>query len=347
MQLPQHFQPQPSQRGYPHGVMVSQAPPSSQGAAPETSELRAALATPSKLHQQEQLLQQQQRMQQQQQQQLRAPTPHQERQSPNIPSAMQFPFDHRPGVSRTEPVKISPSMDGKPSPAPPLTMSLPYPADLSAKQGIRPSAFSQPDQRMPLPDPRLAHPDHPQLPPHIYQGDIRFHHPGMGYPPGSIGLVPRMGIDPRMMFPPSQHAEFLAHTAAAQGAPPHVIAGMLQQHQQAQQAVFLAQHQGAALDQLVQDRPPSRTTRPPSAQPSPAAPSPRGTPTPNPPSGAPLQHPGQQMVPHMSGPVIAQRTPEGRPMPGLVPGEVVQHNPEAFFTVLQVSQSIFRMVYYP
>ena len=136
------------------------------------------------------------------------------------------------------------------------------------------SAFNPPDGRLPTHPadaraPGMPHPERIGVPPHLYPGDVRFPHPGM-YPSGalSLGVGPRMGMDPRMMFPPgsAEHLQYLQHMAFADKQMQNLIA---QQH-----GMQHSPHE-LPLPDRVGSRPPSRPT---SAQPSPGV-TPSPTPT--------------------------------------------------------------------
>ena len=319
--IPGHYH----QGAYPHGVMVSQSPTTTQSPAQQTSELRAALATPSKLVQQEQLLQQQrlqkqqqqhqqQQQQQQQQQHMRPLTPLQPEQQPSpgailgLHRSMPFTFqEQRSAGSRAEP-KVASSTEQQFR-------------EVLHKDGRVPtsanSVFNQP-----LAEQRPAGvPGHPESRAVAFYGDLRFQHPVVPYPgtPMGIGMSPRpLGMDPRMMFPGTQHHEYQTHMV-----PP----GMMPQHPQH----FVPQHhqQSAPVDQILQERPssarPLSRTTPPSAQPSP-----RATPT-------PVQHTTQGVM----GPIPTALTQHpslalNSLMMGGTPQEV-PHPADNLYMILRVS----------
>ena len=294
---PPHTGPPLFPGSYP-GIGVSQHSPP---ATTQASELRAALAQPSILIQQEQMMQQQQRLQQQQQQQhappphqpppskqgLRPPTPHQPEHSPS-PGVIglgqhrmpfTFPEPRTAGMARAEPKSSQATHTSHQAPPPAAhTQQAPHQEAI-----IRPEMHQVPTSAAAfshMPDlPKPSHPDvrptlpppgepRPGLPQQFYPPDLHLQ-AGLPFPPGALPLgMPRMGLDPRMMFPGAQHAEFLAH----QGLGP-MLPGMVAP-QPPPQALLSAQ--GTATEHHANDgnrpssaRPPSRHPTPPSAQPSP------------------------------------------------------------------------------
>ena len=260
----------------PGGQQVSQpSPPMSQA-----SELRAALAKPSKLIKQEQLLQ---RIQQpppssQPQPVSNHPQPggsQDSRQSPNIPSLgqhrMPFTFQEpRSSVSRAEPKNPQGQFEGRPTQA----LGPKYNSDVHLAQPGS-SAFSQPDLCMPIHGdirPGLTHPDaHPGIPQQMFAPGLQH---GLPFPPGSMP----MGLPPRMVLGSDQHP-FMSQMS------PHLPAMV------PPQVLLATQPGGAPGDRTPISRPPSRRTSSPSL--SPRVATPHQAPTPNPQSAAqPVSHPG-------------------------------------------------------
>ncbi|XP_074655881.1 uncharacterized protein LOC141909355 isoform X2 [Tubulanus polymorphus] len=157
----------------------------------KNSELRAMLSQPSRLAAQHQQLIQQQ---------LHPPNAEHHRHSPNTAQhRMPFAIQDRP--SHAEPKG-------------PLDPRHAHEAKLMNDVAVRHpgvSAFTSPDVRMPHPD------HHPNLPPgHIFHPELGLQHPGM---PPYLG-VPRMGMDPRMIFPPGQPPpEYITHQGQLMVAP--------------------------------------------------------------------------------------------------------------------------------
>ncbi len=328
--LPPHlqgFHPRPGVP--PHGAMV---PPSSV-ATTATSELRAVLSQPTKLAQQQEQQLIQQRIQQQQlaqaqrdrdaarereareareREHLRPRTPHQDRQSPGAPiisahHRLPFPVqDVRPPSKIHAEPKVSPSaMETSRSShvQPPTEFHLP-PKD--GRDGRPGSAFNPLDGRLP-PDvraPGMPHPERMGVPPHLFSGDVRFPHPGL-FPSGAL---PRMGMDPRMIFPPgpAEHLTYLQHMAFADKQMQNLIA---QQH-----GVPHSPHEIPMSG--VGSRPPSRPT---SAQPSPGV-----TPSPH-----PQQHSPGAMQPHQPHPGMVPAGPPAQGRPSIPAGPVMGTGHEA------------------
>ena len=337
--------------------MVSQAQPCSTSTG--TSELRAVLSQPSKLAQQEQqIIQQRLQLAQQQQRErearereavarerearerearerehLRPRTPHQERQSPGTPFSahhrLPFPVQEAVRPSKHAEPKVSPSaLEARTGHVqPPSDYHLP---PKEVREGRPSSAFNPPDGRLPAHPtdaraPGVPHPERMGVPPHLYP-DVRFPHPSV-YPSGALGMSvpPRMGMDPRMMFPPgsAEHLNYLQHIAYADKQMQNLIA---QQH-----GMQHSPHELPMTDRVV-SRPPSR---PASAQPSPVV-----TPSPHP------QHSPGPIQPHQPHPGMVPAPPaQGRPsIPG-PGGSIVQAGHEAplpgpsdpLFMLLQVS----------
>ena len=269
-------------------------------------------------------------------QHLRPRTPLQERQSPGAPimsavHRLPFPIQEAVRPSKHAEPKVSPSaLEARASHVQP-------PTDYHLPKDVRDSrpgsAFNPPDGRLPTHPadaraPGMPHPERIGVPPHLYPGDVRFPHPGM-YPSGalSLGVGPRMGMDPRMMFPPgsAEHLQYLQHMAFADKQMQNLIA---QQH-----GMQHSPHE-LPLPDRVGSRPPSRPT---SAQPSPGV-----TPSPHP------QHSPGALQPHQPHPGMVPAPPaQGRPsIPG---GPVIMGTgheaplpgpSDPLFMLLQVSCSI-------
>ena len=269
-------------------------------------------------------------------QHLRPRTPLQERQSPGAPimsavHRLPFPIQEAVRPSKHAEPKVSPSaLEARASHVQP-------PTDYHLPKDIRDSrpgsAFNPPDGRLPTHPadaraPGMPHPERIGVPPHLYPGDVRFPHPGM-YPSGalSLGVGPRMGMDPRMMYPPgsAEHLQYLQHMAFADKQMQNLIA---QQH-----GMQHSPHE-LPLPDRVGSRPPSRPT---SAQPSPGV-----TPSPHP------QHSPGALQPHQPHPGMVPAPPaQGRPsIPG---GPVIMGTgheaplpgpSDPLFMLLQVSCSI-------
>ncbi len=237
---------------------------------------------------------------------LRPRTPHQERQSPGAPISsahhrLPFPIQEPVRPSKHAEPKVSPSaIEARAShaqPPPPSEFHLP-PKDVREVRDGRPgSAFNPPDGRLPAHPadartPGLPHPERMGVPPHLFPGEVRFPHPGL-YPSGalSMGVPPRIGMDPRMLFTPgsAEHLTYLQHMAYADKQMQNLIA---QQHGM--------QHSPHELPLPDRSRPPSRPT---SAQPSPGV-----TPSPHP------QHSPGAIQPHQPHPgMVPAPPPQGRP----------------------------------
>lgn len=286
---------------YPSGVMVSQPAPSP--GAPNTtatSELRAALATPSKLHQQAELA----RLQSQGG--MRPVAPHgPEHQPPMVGHPrVGYPYPElRGGQGPPGQPKTSPSADSK---------GHPFPDMHPGKEAHGGSAFTQltqdrpgmhPAERPGMPphgEPRPGMPHHgdvrPGMPPHgdvrppgmpghgeirpgMYPGDVRFPPPGM-YPTGGMPLgIARMGLPGRMF---QQHPDMFP-----QG--PLPLPGLL--HTQ----IPMGMPMEHMTDRPPSARPPSNQSSQPSPRPAPSTPSPVAAGHPSPISGAP-HHPGAMAV---------------------------------------------------
>ena len=235
-------------------------------------------------------------------QHLRPRTPLQERQSPGAPimsavHRLPFPIQEAVRPSKHAEPKVSPSaLEARASHVQP-------PTDYHLPKDVRDSrpgsAFNPPDGRLPTHPadaraPGMPHPERMGVPPHMYPGDVRFPHPSM-YPSGALGLGvgPRMGMDPRMMFPPgsAEHLQYMQHLAFADKQMQNLIA---QQH-----GMQHSPHE-LPMPERVGSRPPSRPT---SAQPSPGV-----TPSPHP------QHSPGALQPH-------------QPHPGMVPAPPAQGRP--------------------
>ena len=263
-------------------------------------------------------------------------TPLQERQSPGAPimsavHRLPFPIQEAVRPSKHAEPKVSPSaLEARASHVQP-------PTDYHLPKDVRDSrpgsAFNPPDGRLPTHPadaraPGMPHPERIGVPPHLYPGDVRFPHPGI-YPSGalSLGVGPRMGMDPRMMFPPgsAEHLQYLQQMAFADKQMQNLIA---QQH-----GMQHSPHE-LPLPDRVGSRPPSRPT---SAQPSPGV-----TPSPHP------QHSPGALQPHQPHPGMVPAPPaQGRPsIPG---GPVIMGTgheaplpgpSDPLFMLLQVSCSI-------
>ena len=289
---------------HPYGMMV---PPSSvaqhsPGAA--ASELRAVLAQPSRLAQQEQILHQRINHPPQQ------PSPHlpQQQPSPHLSDG------HSPGTGqhRLPPVLQEPRTASAPRAEPKMPHN-----EAREMRDARPEARGTPEVRhpqAPYPDQThvshagassaFTHPDNPRQ--QMYTPEMRFPHP-MGYPM----------VQPHMHHYPSAVAvaEFLAkqgHPMLHQGMVPPV----------------LPQHTPPQTEHLPQDgrpasaRPPSRHPTPPSAQPSPRAITPHGG----------VQHPPAQNVPQQGAHPSPQEA-RGVPQPSL---QVPQGVTDSMAILLQV-----------
>ena len=240
-------------------------------------------------------------------QHLRPRTPHQERQSPGIPI---MSAHHRLPFPVQEPVRPSKHAEPKVSPSALETRAsqVQPPADYhiptkDVRDGRPGSAFNPPDGRIPghatdVRAPGMPHTERIGVPPHMYPGDVRFPHPSM-YPSSalSMGVSPRMGMDPRVMFPPgsAEHLQYLQHMTYADKQMQNLIAQ--------QRGMQHSPHE-LPIPERVGSQPPSRPT---SAQPSPGVP-----PSPH------QQHSPGALQPHQPHPGMVPAPPtQGRPsIPG-------------------------------
>ena len=233
----------PQLPGFSHPFPPSGLPPQTSPTS-QASELRAALAQPSKLVQQEQLLHQQ-RLQERQQ----PPPQH----SPHLPTEASKGSPSLPGLGGPQGIPFSEQHQAVAASAKGVSSNASHsvvsPHIAATHEGVRPAdltSFRPPE--LSLRDMRNGLPQAMIIP---------------GIPPMFIPGMP--GMDPRML---QQHHELIAQQQMLGMLPPH-----------APPHALLGQHQPPVADRHPHDqssgsgRPPSRHPTPPTGQPSP-----RGTP---------------------------------------------------------------------